>query len=182
MAGGPLPLDACVLINLLATSCLEEIAADGGWTFIVVPDVAAEAFFLRDEEAPESRRQVNLEDHISRGVLIVEQLHDNELDAFVAHAARVDPGEAATIALAAARGLPMATDDKAALRLVAELGAPGPIQTTASLLRRWAATADADRVAAALRAVETRASFVPGRHDAEASWWQKAARHPAEAD
>lgn len=174
MAERRLALDACVLINLLATERMQHIAAACDARFVIVDEVASEAFFLRDEDVPEGRRAVDLAALVTAGELEVIAPNDTELDAYVAYAMRVDAGEAASIAVAAARGWPLATDDRAALRLLGELGLVDERHTTPSLMRMWAANETAATVAAALRAIEHLARFVPGDHDPDAAWWRAA--------
>ena len=140
MAERRLILDACVLINLLATAQLRQVAAACQARFVLVQEVATETFFLRDDAAPEGRTKVDLDLLIAAGDLEVVALDPNEFDAYVGYAARVDDGEAASIAVADARNWPLATDDRAALRLLDDIHVVQQRYTTPSLLRIWAAT------------------------------------------
>lgn len=166
-------LDACVLINLFATDHVCEIARANNVRFVIVGEVADESFFLRSEDPSDTgRTPVNvLADDVSECLEVIH-LTEDEAGDFVALAARLDDGEAATLAVALTRALPMATDDKAALRVIGELEDSPAVLRTSDLLRTWADSGvSADEVAAALAAIESRASFVPGPHDPNVGWW-----------
>ncbi len=130
-------------------------------------------------EDPDERVAVDLQPLAAAGLLEVLDLEtEAELDTFVAFAAVVDDGEAATIALAHHRGCAIATDDRKALREV-QAGAPAvQVWTTARLLRTWAEATGAEplRVSAVLRAVRARARFEPSPQDPLRSWWEASIR------
>lgn len=166
-------VDACVLINLLATDRLAEIAAANGFAVAIVRQVAEETFFLRQDDPGVGRTPVDLGAHCAAGTIEVIDLNDDELALFVAFAARVDDGEAATLAAAVNRGLPLATDDRGALNLMAREHPEVEPHRTTVLLRRWAATgASPTVIVSALGAVERRARFIPGVSDPDEAWWR----------
>ena len=168
-------IDACVLINLYATGRLSEIAAVLGLRLVVARQVSEETFYLREGADPGAERTaVDLAQLIGDGAIAVVELEESELALFVEVAARVDEGEAATITIAVARSLPIATDDRAALRLLAADHADVEVRTTSQLVRAFAQEAQltAAETAECIRRIETLASFFPGRHDPEHDWWQ----------
>jgi predicted nucleic acid-binding protein len=86
----------------------------------------------------------------------------------------VDDGEAATIAVAAERGIPLATDDRKARRVCAELQLAEPMRTL-GILHSYA---DAVRLQPAqlrnlLVKIRDRASFQPPRSDPDHKWWHE---------
>lgn len=174
MAPRELLLDACVAINLMATSRLDAVAAAIGITFLLVRQAAEEAGALRDVVDGESvRRPIDFAPHVSTGSVRIIALEAGELARYVECARHVDDGEAATIAAAVCRKIPLATDDRKARRLCTDFGLPAPVRTLA-LLRRYVERAELDptEVRTLLIAVRNRASFVPPRADPDASWWQ----------
>jgi len=88
-------------------------------------------------------------------------------------------GEAEAIAIAANRGVPLATDDRKARRVALDIAPELTIVSTPTVVRRWASKEpqpSAGELAAALRAIERRASFVPPRDDANRDWWMEAVK------
>jgi len=169
----PLLLDACVAINLIATQEFDEIAVANSVTFLMVAEAAAEVSSLRS--AVDGERvivPISVEEYTRSGSLVFTQLEDSEFPLFVQFAAQVDDGEAATMAVAATRSLPLASDDKGCRRLCAERELPEPLYTS-RLVRRY--VTDAGRtpkeISRLLRKVEEQASFVPPRNDPDRSWW-----------
>lgn len=170
-----LVLDACVLINLCATGRLAEIATALGTHFVIPREVSAETFYLRSPEADgEDGTPLDLEALITENVLELADLVGDELVTFVLAADRLDDGEAAALALALHRGLALATDDRAALRLVAAQHQALTVISTAQLMRRYC---DQDELSAGsagrvLTMIEQRARFIPPATDPEAPWWE----------
>lgn len=165
-------LDACVLLNLLAADSLEDVAQVIGSPLLIVEQVAAETLLLEDVVESQLRRtSVNLAKPIANGAILVVNLRAAELATFVDLARRVDDGEAATLAVAIARELPIATDDRKARRVAINEGLAPPARTS-DLLRRWAETTQDDNlVRARLRAVQQRARFRPPTSDHNNEWW-----------
>jgi len=174
VADRQLLLDACVAINLMATGRLDAVASAAGVTFLLLRQAAAEAGALRDLVGGELvRTPIDFTPHVQAGTLRVVGLVAVELPRYVECARQVDDGEAATIAAAVCRGIPLATDDRRARRLCADLGLPEPVRTLA-LLRGYAEDADLSRrdVRSLLCATRARASFAPPRADPDTPWWQ----------
>ena len=103
------------------------------------------------------------------------ELESAETALFVALAAEIDDGEAATLAIARERGLDVATDDRKARRVAQRLNLPEPVRTS-RLLHDYCSAANLpeSEVAEVLRATEQRARFRPPVSDPLHPWWTKA--------
>lgn len=167
-------LDACVVLNLLATDQLDHIATVLDFRFIVVRQVAEEAYYVLDEIEGELRRTLlDLTGYIRAGSMVSVDLDAAELSTFVRLAAQVDDGEAATLSIAVHRGLPLATDDRKARRLTRELGLAEPIRTS-DLLHSWAQLVGPEpKAGSLLSATEQRARFRPSPTDPHHEWWRQ---------
>lgn len=177
---GHLLLDACVAINLLATGEFEAIAQTNRFSFLMVAEAAREVSSLRDTvDGERVIVPVSLVEHVHAGHLEVVDLAETEFSAFVRFAAELDDGEAATLAVALARSLPMATDDRKTHSLCAIQAFPEPIRTS-SLIREFATRKEMEpkEVSQILKAIERQASFVPPRMDTEYEWWMNHLRLP----
>ncbi|MGH8984312.1 MAG: hypothetical protein ACRDY6_10625 [Acidimicrobiia bacterium] len=105
------PLDACVLINLYATARFAEIAQANGVQFAAVREVASETFFVGGA-AERDRTSADLSGSIESGDLTVLDMTEEEQSTFIELVVELDDGEAATLAVAVHRQLPVATDDR----------------------------------------------------------------------
>jgi predicted nucleic acid-binding protein len=169
-----LALDACVLINLCATARTVEIAATLNVRFVVPRQVCDETFYLLPPNGiGQPRIPIELDALVGEGALEIVDLRSDELITFVAAAARLDDGEAAVLSVAVHRGLALATDDRAALRLIAVQHPVLKILSTSQLMRHYCEQAQlaAHEAAACVVAIEARASFVAPSTDPEAQWW-----------
>jgi predicted nucleic acid-binding protein len=167
-------LDACVALNLEATGEFDAIARALGMTFAMATRAAEEALFLVDAiDGKITRTPIDLDLHVQKGTLEIIQLNPNEETAtFVDLASRVDDGEAQSLSLAHHRGLPIATDDRLAIRVSWELGVAEPVATT-TLLKQYSNRAglSPEKITSTLISVERRASFRPPRGSSDLSWW-----------
>lgn len=167
-------LDACVALNLEATGELDAIANALGLTFAMATKAAEETLYLIDvTDGESSRTQVDLDPHIQKGTLEILQLDPgHETSTFVSLAARVDDGEAQSLSLTLHRNLPLATDDRLAIKVARDLGLAEPTGTTA-LLKQYAESAglESHEISPMLVTVERRASFRPPRGSPDLPWW-----------
>jgi predicted nucleic acid-binding protein len=166
-------LDACVVINLVATGALDAIARVLGTGFLMVDQVAAEIGYLRDEIGGQIvRTPIDLRPYLLSGTMRFLSLTEKELPQYVRLATLVDDGEAATLAIAESRGLQLATDDRKARRVCVELGLPEPVRSL-HLLRSYAdaAALGEQAVRERLIRIRDRASFRPGPADPDFKWW-----------
>ncbi|WP_102128495.1 hypothetical protein [Deinococcus planocerae] len=171
-------LDACALINLYASGRLPDVASALGVHFHVVPKVYPEEAGHILSPQPDGRlerERIDLAPLIEAGVILEAGApRGAALDALVRFAARVDDGEAMTMAVAlnATPRAGVVTDDAAALRLLgSEAGAT--FTTSLTLLRRWSevGAVDVAEVGTALRNVEVRGRYRPGPRHPEYDWW-----------
>ena len=173
MLNPPLLLDACVTINLVAAAPVHQIARSVGFSCLITRQAANEVGHLRDTTDSETRvTPVDLADHVQTGAFEIIDLAPDEIPLFVELASLVDDGEAATIAVAIKRGIPLATDDRKARRLCAERGFALPTGTV-TLIRRYceAQALDHARVSHLLQRISSRASFQAPRGDPDLKWW-----------
>ena len=175
---GRLLLDASCLLNLYATGRMRDIAASTGYQFEVADYVLRyEAFYVLQtnlEGAAEERVPVDLDSLIGDGLLHVVELEGEDvLSSFVQLASLVDDGEAATGALALHRDCSVAIDDRKARRVMGEVMPGVALVSTLELMQLWAeeASTSASELQEALRAMQIRASYVPGRRDPLYGWW-----------
>jgi predicted nucleic acid-binding protein len=166
-------LDACIVINLAATNRIHHVAEALSLTFTLVQQPAAEVGYLRETaDRKFARTQIDL-NHYDSECLEVVRLTTAEYPRYIELARIVDDGEAATITVAAERAMPLATDDRTARRLCAELQIPEPLRT----VRILHAYADAVHLPHAdirdvLVNVRDRASYQPPRSDPDRTWWE----------
>ena len=177
---GSLLLDASCLLNLYATGRLREIAA-------MLPYQLRVADYVLEQEAlytwlpdPASTREqrvpVDLSFLVREGLIQVMRLeHLEEELTFVDLAALVDDGEAVTGALAFHRRCSLATDDRKARRVLGEQVPTVPLVSTLELLRLWAqeASVPGAELRAAMTAMRSGASYVPGDRDPLYTWWRE---------
>lgn len=166
----PLLLDACSAINLEAAFGLQSASSELGRPLLIVDRAAAEVLYLYDVVDGERRRTP-----IDVVPVVVVELEEEELADFVALTSELGDGEAATIAAAAHRGLPVLTNDRVARRHAASFEPPVVTITTPEVLHDWSIhrSVPAAAVGQVLRAVEQRASFMPPRRsDPYADWWR----------
>ncbi|MEV5828480.1 hypothetical protein AB0L25_23260 [Spirillospora sp. NPDC052242] len=171
-------LDACVALNLVAADAIDVVADALGLTFVMASTAASEVRYVEDVvDGERIRTEVRLEPHVTKGTLELTEVRPGaEMATFVDLTAQVDDGEAATLAMAVHRGLPVVTDDRAALRAAARLGITAAVGT-AGLLRRYEGIAAPPQheMAAMLVAVERRACFRPGKNSPDFAWWTERA-------
>jgi len=194
-------LDACCVINLLASGVIEEVFDAVPASFAVARLVAEdEVLFVAEEDdaqpddaQPEGdeaaagsgesarldRERLDLMPLTERGRLEVMELGTREEhETFVELALQLDDGEAMTAALAIHRGGEVATDERKAIRLLEGRSPPVPLRRTSALLRMWVRRrrVPEERVREVLRRIQRRASFTPPRDDPEVEWWRGVVR------
>jgi predicted nucleic acid-binding protein len=168
----PLVLDACVVLNLAASRRLDDILAAGGWRPVVTAQAAAEAMWFDGESG--ERELIDYDNLSVNAELEIWSPIDDEVLTLITLAAELGDGEAASLAIAHGRGLPVATDDIAGRRAARALEPAVSLMSTSELLRTWSANSHVDDVAAALARIEQGASFRPPHNDPNAPWWSTA--------
>lgn len=175
MAANRLVLDACVLINLCATRRLASIATELNVSLVITREVAAETLYVLEGGDGEAlRSRIHIEELVEHETIEVVDLDDASLPTFVSLAARLDDGEASTVALAVRHGLPLATDDRAALRLIDAEYPTLEVLSSAQVMRQYCERAGLSRheSRSLLNAIANHASYVPSLRDPEGSWWR----------
>jgi len=168
--------DASPLLNLLATGYFAEIAGMAAWQFAICTIVRDEAKKLRDPVTGEMV-PIDLSGYFSSGLLrLVELAGEDEEDAFVKAASVLDDGESMSLAIASQRGLPIAMDDKRAIRYAAEQYPELTVWTTPQILQRWSEVTNCGEACLreALRSVEARARYFPAKSHPQWQWWERA--------
>lgn len=173
-------LDACVLINLLASGEIESILRAAAQDSLICSAVESESIYLRTDDPNAPLEPIDLRPLIGSGLITVCHIEgDEEAELYVDYASALDDGEAMSLAIALSRGLVLATDERKARRLFLEVTAdPQRLTSTSELFRLWA---DAESVAperlkAALLHVEKRARYQPSGNDINYRWWSHSTR------
>ena len=173
-----LVLDASCLLNLYATGRLREITlAVGGQIEVADYVLEREAIYTWQTDSTGTHEEavpVDLTPLVEEGIIRVVRLeHSGEQETFVALAALVDDGEAATAALALHRGCAVATDDRKARRVFGEFMPDVPLVSTLELMKLWADESQIprDELRAAMDAMRDSASYAPGSRDPLFDWW-----------
>ncbi|MBX9854461.1 MAG: hypothetical protein K2Y26_02995 [Gemmatimonadaceae bacterium] len=175
-------LDGCTLLNLFASRRIADIFGTMPHPFAVADYVAnKEALWVgRHRSGPSAEcERVDIGPLISSGLIEVLTLDgDEEVAHFLAlvSSARIDDGEAMSGALAHARGLVVATDDRAALRVFGSHTPPISTCSTADLVKHWAecAAVDVATLQRVLIDIRERGCFEPGSRDPLQGWWRAA--------
>ena len=173
-------LDACCLINLLATGRIAEILDALPYRF-GVSELVAEKEVLGlapSQEAagdPSPTPRDLLASLVRADLLEVLALRTaEEASAFVRFATALDDGEASVCALAVVEGAAIATDDRKAIRLLGEWAPEVRVIQTPELLFEWAIATNQQsaEIRRVLTAVRERARFVPRKGSPGAEWWR----------
>lgn len=168
-------IDACVLINLVATDELEAILEVSTKPSLICTVVKKESIYLRTRDPQNPKELIDLSDLIDRRILEVCEIENQKEELlYVDFAAVLDDGEAMSLAIALARDLDLVTDEQKARKLfLREVGHPRRLISTGQLLRKWADASQisAARIRTALSKIETRARYRPPLADADYRWW-----------
>lgn len=173
-------LDACVLINLLASGEAEGILRAAARDSFICTAVEGESIYLRTGDPKAPLEQVDLRPLIDSRLLTVCSIEGaQEAEVYVDYASALDDGEAMSLAIAISRGFILATDERKARRLFSEaISDPLRLASTSALLRRWAEVEKipADRLKRALLSIEKRARYQPPAADPDHQWWLDSCR------
>lgn len=172
-----LVLDACVLLNLLATGVVREILPSAASRVFICDLVADESFYLRSDDGPDELVLIDLQPHFHLGTIHPCALeNDLENQTFVNFAAQLDDGEAMSMAIALSRDMFLATDDKKARRIFLETGIDiDMLLSTSDLVREWAEANKLQdtEIKAVLVRIETIARYFPPSSDRNYVWWNQ---------
>lgn len=168
-------IDACVLLNLIATGIIEKILGVVAQNSVICVLVKDESLFLRKEDDINETEPIDIEDLIDKKLIQVCDCDTfDEQQAFINFAAVLDDGEAMSLAIALSRIWHLATDDKKARRIFSE-NAPNNnlLVSTSDLIKEWAETNNIDdsEITSILLKVQRKASFRPPKSDPNLQWW-----------
>jgi len=166
----PVLIDACVAINIFASGVWAEVFGACGLTPVVALQAARESLWVLDEFG--ERVEMDMAAMVRQGLLEIWTPLEHELALLVVLAARLGDGEAASLAIAHARGLGLASDDRLARREAERRGIL-ELHSTGGLMRAWAQAARPapGALAHALARIRLGASYVPASGDPDRTWW-----------
>ena len=169
--------DACTTLNLLATRHEVALLQALGWSLLEPSQVQGQARFLSsppDEDGHRTREPASV-DALTQARLLetVELGTDAELDAFVEAAAQIDDADAACIALAGVRALPLLTDDKKERRIARDLFPQIELISTLGLVHDGTTALDwpTEKLKKLVYSLRWRGNFAPPRGDPHAQWY-----------
>jgi hypothetical protein len=170
-------IDACCLIDLLASGAADAILRASGFTWHLPSAVQAEIQYCRQHDPIQPGKTVNvpvdLSGLMSSGVLTVcDPQTQQELDRYTHYAAlfRSD-GEAMCLAIAEQRKWIVATDDRKAIRVTELAGLA--VVSCPELVKTWADVTGPDKTALnkVLQDIQTLAQFKPNPAIPHYQWW-----------
>jgi hypothetical protein len=173
----PAAIDACCLIDLLASGDAEAILSASGFSWQLPSAVQGEVRYVRRHDAARPGKIVrvpaDLSGLIRSGVLTVcDPQGQQELARFTHYATlfRSD-GESMCLALAEQRGWAIATDDRRAIRVARQ--ARLTVVSCPQLVKAWADAISPDPASLlrALRDIQLLAQFKPNTSMPEYQWW-----------
>jgi len=170
-------IDACCLIDLLASGHVEAILRAAGFDWHLPSAVHGEVRYVRQHDPGQPGQflkvAVDLSPLIASGALQVCGPGDQtEQDRFVHYAAQFrSDGEAMCIALAERRGWTLATDDRKAIRVARQAGLV--VVSCPGLVKRWADATGPDQstLHKVLQDIQVLAQFRPNPSMPEYQWW-----------
>ena len=173
----PAVIDACCLIDLLASGQAESILRATGHAWHLPGSVQAEVQYVRqhDPDNPGSYRNVpvDLTPFVGSGVLTPCQPDDAQEQARYVHYATLfrSDGEAMCLALAECRGWTVATDDRRAILVARQAGLT--VVSCPEMVKAWADATrpDATSLVQVLNDIQTLAQFRPNPKMSDFKWW-----------
>lgn len=170
-------IDACCVIDLLASGHVEAILRAAGFDWHLPSAVLAEVQYVRQYDPAKPGRflqsVVDLSPLIASGVLrVCDPTDQAEQDRFVHYASQFrSDGEAMCIAIAEQRKWDLATDDRKAIRVAKQAGLT--VVSCPVLVKRWADAANLDQatLSGVLRDIQALSQFRPNPTMPEYQWW-----------
>lgn len=168
-------LDACVLLNLLATDVTKEILSLAAKNVFISDLVRDESLYLQSDDGSGEAIPIDLRPYIEQNVIQTCSLESSsENMIFVDLAAQLDDGEAESLAIGLSRNWFLATDDKKARRIFVENTTDdNMLLSTSDLICEWA---EANRLSSnemktILSRIEEIARYIPPKADRNYVWW-----------
>jgi hypothetical protein len=172
-------IDACCLIDLLASGRVEEILRATGQAWHLPIAVQGEVQYVRRHDPAQAGAVItvpaDLSPFVAAGLLTpCQPVHPQEQARFVHYATQFrSDGEAMCLALAEARGWRVATDDRKAIRVAGMVGLT--VVSCPELVKTWAVAVKPGRaqLIQVLTDIQTLAQFRPNPTMPESAWWFK---------
>jgi hypothetical protein len=170
-------IDACCLIDVLASGHAEAILRAAGHAWHIPTAVQAEVQYVRQPDPAQPGQIIivpaDLKPLLGAGALTVCQpASQQELDRFTQYATQFrSDGEAMCLALAECRGWPVATDDRKAIRIAQQAGLT--VLSCPELVKAWADASQTDQatLTKVLQDIQLLAHFRPNPSLPEYHWW-----------
>jgi len=170
-------LDACCLIDLLASGKTADVLAGTGQKWLLPTAVQAEIRYVRAVDPQNAEQTINLPVDLQPlfDAKLLESCDVNgqaELERFVSYATRFrSDGDAMCLAIAESRNCTVATDDRKMIRIASDAGIP--VVSCPEIMKQWAevSRASASDINAALHGIERLAQFRPSQSMPCAAWW-----------
>src|ERR1700691_2176362 len=170
LSDSPVLVDTCTLINLQASGESELLLRGLSETCMVCDAVSRESIFLRAKQKDLLPQRIDLAPFFQARILHACNAETPEEEAlYVALAAELDDGEALSLAISSVRGYGLATDDRKARRIAAEIGSV-PLFSTAEILRSISSFTE-ESMRKIIRRIEFRARFIPHPSMPLSDWW-----------
>lgn len=170
MSANELVVDACVLINVYGSGRVEEVVEANGVELLAAEEAAAEGLYVEREGQQEP---IDVAALVAEKTLLIVTVTGPEVATMVDYASEVDEGEAATLAIATHRRIPVATDDRGALRFISRRTLGLTVVRTSDLMLKWARGRTREEIGVVLRRIESDARFRPGATDPNKAWWDQ---------
>lgn len=171
-------IDACALLNLLATGCEADIVRAHGFTLVTTRMALAEVQYLvgpPDDDGNDTRIAADCSILVSAGQLSAVAVGQDLEPAFVGAASHFTDADASVVALAAANRLPLWTDDRRVYRFGPKLFPDLRVLSTLAILRdafaRLGTPPEHQREIA--RKLKVRGNFEPPKWDKFADWYRQ---------
>jgi hypothetical protein len=170
-------VDACCLIDVLATGRVEDIlrAADLDWHMPTAVEVEVQHVRQYDPAQPGQVVKVPVDlSSLKTSVVLKVCAPENQLeqDRYVHYATRFrSDGEAMCLAIAEQRGWVIATDDRKVIRVAKQAGVT--VVSCPELVRKWADEIQPDQatLCKVLQDIHALAQFKPNAAMPEYDWW-----------
>lgn len=170
--------DACFLLNLLASAKVRDIIRGLEICFILVPHVRNETLYLMGPPDPEgnpTKTRIDLSPFEEHKEIRVEPV-DNEAwrGHFIQCAELLTDADAASVAMAAALGIPLGSDDGKVRRVAKKLYPDMELWATLGTLKRAAEALSwgEDTVRVVLGNLRVRGHFAPPKADPDRAWYE----------
>lgn len=172
----PVVVDACGLLNLLATGREIDLVRAVSWTLIMTEFARGETLYLdsRPDAAGRRRRAPASTELLEQsGLFTVRMLDDDWIHAFVQCAEQLPDSDASCVALAGTLGYPLLSDDSRISKVASQLYSSLELISTLDLVRNAANALALGRLDLVVLAqnLRWRGNFLPPRGSPHREWY-----------